>query len=44
MAAQSHVDLSFTNPRQFTRDNVIGTQTLLEACCRYGKLNKFVHM
>jgi dTDP-glucose 4,6-dehydratase len=44
MAAQSHVDLSFTNPGQFTRDNVIGTQTLVEACCKYGKLNRFVHM
>lgn len=44
MAAQSHVDLSFTNPLQFTYDNVVGTQTLLEACRQYGKLKKFVHM
>ena len=44
MAAQSHVDLSFKNPLQFTHDNVLGTQTLLIACTQYGKLNRFVHM
>jgi UDP-glucose 4,6-dehydratase len=44
MAAQSHVDLSFKNPLQFTRDNVMGTHTLLEACRQYGKLERFVHM
>lgn len=44
MAAQSHVDLSFTNSLQFTRDNVLGTHTLLESCTKYGKLKRFVHM
>lgn len=44
MAAQSHVDLSFTNSLQFTQDNVLGTHTLLEACRKYGKLSRFVHM
>lgn len=44
MAAQTHVDISFTNSLQFTRDNVMGTHTLLEACRQYGKLNRFVHM
>ena len=44
MAAQSHVDLSFTNSLQFTRDNVLGTHTLLEACRTYGKIKRFIHM
>jgi UDP-glucose 4,6-dehydratase len=44
MAAQSHVDLSFTNSFQFTQDNVLGTHTLLEACRKYGNLKKFIHM
>jgi dTDP-glucose 4,6-dehydratase len=44
MAAQTHVDRSFTNSLQFTRDNVLGLHTLIEACRQYGKIKKFVHM
>jgi UDP-glucose 4,6-dehydratase len=43
-AAQSHVDNSFKNSIQFTRDNVLGTHTLLEACREYGKIKRFVHI
>jgi len=43
-AAQSHVDNSFGNSIQFTRDNVMGTHTLLECCRVYGKIEKFVHI
>ncbi len=43
-AAQSHVDNSFGNSIQFTRDNVLGTHTLLECCRVYGKIEKFVHI
>lgn len=43
-AAQSHVDNSFNNSIQFTEDNVSGTHHLLEACKRYGKLSRFIHM
>jgi dTDP-glucose 4,6-dehydratase len=43
-AAQSHVDTSFTNSFQYTRDNVMGTHTLLEASKQYGKLQKFIHV
>lgn len=43
-AAQSHVDNSFKNSVQFTRDNVLGTHTLLEACREYGKIKRFVHI
>merc|ERR1711998_6122 len=32
-AAQSHVQNSFEDSLQFTKDNVLGTHTLLE-CCR----------
>jgi dTDP-D-glucose 4,6-dehydratase len=42
--AQSHIQKSFDNALQFTHDNVIGTQTLLEACRKYGKIKKFVHV
>jgi UDP-glucose 4,6-dehydratase len=43
-AAQSHVDNSFENSLQYTQDNVLGTHTLLEACRKYGKLTKFIHI
>ena len=44
LAAESHVDNSFNNSLNFTRDNVIGTHTLLEQCRRHGNINKFVLM
>lgn len=43
-AAQSHVQNSFDNALQYTHDNVVGTHTLLEACRKYGKLTKFIHI
>lgn len=43
-AAQSHVDNSFGNSIQFTRDNIMGTHTLLECARKYGKLTRFLHM
>ncbi len=41
-AAQSHVDNSFESSLQYTRDNVLGSHTLLECCRRYGKLKRFI--
>lgn len=43
-AAQSHVDNSFGNSLDFTRDNILGTHTLLESCREYGKVLRFIHM
>lgn len=43
-AAQSHVDNSFNNSIQFTQDNVYGTHNLLEACKRYNRLSRFIHI
>ena len=43
-AAQSHVQNSFNNALQYTHDNVVGTHTLLEACRKYGKISKFIHI
>ena len=43
-AAQSHVQHSFIDASAFVRDNVLGTQTLLECSREYGKLVKFVHV
>lgn len=43
-AAESHVDKSFDNSIQFTQANVSGTHNLLEACKRYGKLSRFIHI
>lgn len=43
-AAQSHVDTSFSNPLAYTTDNTLGTHCLLEACRKYGKIQKFVHV
>lgn len=35
-AAESHVDRSIENPEIFLQTNILGTQVLLDACCRYG--------
>ena len=43
-AAQSHVDNSFSNPLQYTHDNIKGTHTLLECIRNYGKIEKFIHV
>jgi dTDP-glucose 4,6-dehydratase len=43
-AAQSHVQNSFDNALQYTNDNVVGTHTLLEACRKYGKIERFIHI
>jgi dTDP-glucose 4,6-dehydratase len=43
-AAQSHVDNSFNNSLDFTRDNIMGTHTLLECAKEYNKLKLFLHI
>lgn len=43
-AAQSHVQNSFDDSLQFTKDNILGTHVLLECCRKYGKIEKFVHV
>ena len=43
-AAQSHVDNSFENSLQYTKDNVMGTHCLLECCRVYKKIKKFIHV
>ena len=43
-AAQSHVQNSFDDSLQFTKDNILGTHNLLECCRKYGKLIKFIHV
>ena len=35
-AAESHVDRSIENPRIFLETNILGTQTLMDACRKYG--------
>ncbi len=35
-AAESHVDRSIDNPRVFLETNILGTQTLLDACRKFG--------
>ena len=35
-AAESHVDRSIENPGVFLQTNVLGTQTMLDACRKYG--------
>ena len=42
-AAQTHVDNSFCNSIQFVIDNVVGTNYLLEACRKYGNIQRFIH-
>ncbi len=43
-AAQSHVQNSFSDALQYTKDNIVGTHMLLEACRKYGKLTRFIHV
>jgi len=42
-AAESHVDRSVVSGAEFVRTNVLGTQTLLEACLRAG-VERVVHV
>ena len=42
--AQSHVQNSFNESLQYTKDNIMGTHELLEACRIYGKIEKFIHV
>lgn len=43
-AAETHVDNSFGNSLSFTKSNVLGTHSLLEACREHKKLVCFYHM
>ena len=43
-AAQSHVQNSFEDSLQYTKDNIEGTHTLLEVCRRYKNIKKFIHV
>jgi hypothetical protein len=43
-AAQSHVQNSFEDSLQYTKDNIQGTYTLLEVCRKYNKIKKFIHV
>ena len=43
VAAESHVDNSFGNSMLFTRSNVLGTHTLMEACRQSG-VERIVHV
>lgn len=43
-AAQSHVDNSFSDPIQYTKDNILGSHTLIEACRSYGKIGRFIYI
>jgi len=43
-AAQSHVQNSFSDSLQYTKDNIVGTHTLLECCRQYGKIERFIHI
>jgi len=43
-AAQSHVQSSFEQSLQYTKDNILGTHTLLECCRFFGKIKKFIHV
>lgn len=43
-AAQTHVDNSFGNSLEFTKNNVYGTHVLLEACKVTGNIRRFIHV
>ncbi|GJY28380.1 trifunctional UDP-glucose 4,6-dehydratase/UDP-4-keto-6-deoxy-D-glucose 3,5-epimerase/UDP-4-keto-L-rhamnose-reductase RHM1, partial [Tanacetum coccineum] len=44
-AAQTHVDNSFGNSFEFTKNNIYGTHVLLEACkVTRGQIRRFIHV
>lgn len=43
-AAQTHVDNSFGNSFEFTKNNIYGTHVLLEACKVTGQIQRFIHV
>ena len=43
-AAQTHVDNSFGNSFQFTKNNIYGTHVLLESAKNSGNIRRFVHV
>uniref|UniRef100_A0A0C9RGY9 UDP-glucose 4,6-dehydratase n=1 Tax=Wollemia nobilis TaxID=56998 RepID=A0A0C9RGY9_9CONI len=44
-AAQTHVDNSFGNSFEFTKNNIYGTHVLLEACkVAAGQIRRFIHV
>jgi UDP-glucose 4,6-dehydratase len=43
-AAQTHVDNSFGNSFEFTKNNIYGTHVLLEACKVTGTVRRFIHV
>ncbi|KAG7988355.1 hypothetical protein I3843_03G183800 [Carya illinoinensis] len=43
-AAQTHVDNSFGNSLEFTKNNIYGTHVLLEACKVTGQIRRFIHV
>jgi UDP-glucose 4,6-dehydratase len=43
-AAQTHVDNSFRNNFEFTKNNIYGTHVLLEACKVTSTVHHFIHV
>mmetsp|Transcript_25198 Transcript_25198/g.82699 ORF Transcript_25198/g.82699 Transcript_25198/m.82699 type:complete len:678 (+) Transcript_25198:18-2051(+) len=43
-AAQTHVDMSFGNSFEFTKNNILGTHVLLESCKAVGGIKRFIHV
>ena len=43
-AAQSHVQNSFSDSLQYTKDNIVGTHNMLEGARLYGRLQRFIHV
>ena len=43
-AAQTHVDNSFGNSFQFTKNNIYGTHVLLESAKVAGNIKRFIHV
>ncbi|KAL5582603.1 hypothetical protein UlMin_015045 [Ulmus minor] len=43
-AAQTHVDNSFGNSFEFTKNNIYGTHVLLEACKVTRQITRFIHV
>ena len=44
LAAQTHLQGALSSPTQYVKDNILGTQVLLEACRKYSRIKKFIYV
>lgn len=44
LAGQTHLQGVLSSPTQYVKDNILGTQVLLEACRKHSRIKKFIYL